>query len=60
MWGIADAIVELCHEARFANSRLSDYQCDLAFALTRSLPAAEQKPQLLLAPDKWRESTRGA
>jgi hypothetical protein len=32
--------MEFCYQARFANSRLSYYQRDLALALTRALPAA--------------------
>jgi hypothetical protein len=55
---IANAIVEFRHETRFANSRLAYYQSDLAFAFTRSLPTIDQKLQLLLAPNKWRQSTR--
>ena len=31
---IADAVVKLCNQPRFANSRLANYQCGLAFAFT--------------------------
>src|SRR6516165_8985688 len=54
----SDAVMELSHQARFADSRFADHKYELTFTLARAFPTAEQKPQLLITANERCESAR--
>jgi hypothetical protein len=50
-----EPLAKLLHEARFSDPRLAVHEHHLAMSLAHLLPAIEQEPELLLAPDERRE-----
>jgi hypothetical protein len=51
---VADPLAEFGDQARLADPGLAHHQRQLTLALAHTLPAAEEQPQLLFAPDEWR------